>query len=375
MPDPRADRSALLAARQGRCAALLHLVDQLVTREEWRQASLEELLPGLGSIAAPFPRDRLSMRSANALGQAGIRTWDTLATETPESLGGVALVGPKSLREVLTVVIREWAADRLDPRGPATEADSEESLRDHLRIIGAWAASTRGASGMVEAIAAAAGARGRLPSRAEEAMSALDDLGAGEPGYQRAGLARAFEELERKPGFDIFRRRHLEGPDRPTLEQLAKELGVSRSSIGQKEAATVRTLAKLMREEDWPIRIAVERLRARLGALARPAELRRAFAALDREGTVLTDAIGHRRALLLRLAPYRVTEEWVMGPEVEELTDVVLSAATARSGADPDTVAHQLAALGIREELQLPWIVGRHGFRLIDGRLVRSGDL
>ena len=103
--------------------------------------------------------------------------------------------------------------------------------------------------------------------------------------------------------------------------------------------------------------------------MARPGELRRAIAELDRNRHTLELGPDHRRALLIHLAEYRIGPEWVLGPDIESLTDVVLTT-HARSGAGAlDAVGRHLTALGVREELQLPWIVSRHGFRIIDGEL------
>jgi hypothetical protein len=68
-----------------------------------------------------------------------------------------------------------------------------------------------------------------------------------------------------------------------------------------------------MREPDWPIRLAAEQLRERLGAIARSDELYEAFADLDPGRSLEPGAHAHRRALLLWLSDYRVGREWVVG--------------------------------------------------------------
>jgi hypothetical protein len=35
-----------------------------------------------------------------------------------------------------------------------------------------------------------------------------------------------------------------------------------------------------------------------------------------------------------------------------------------------DTASRHLALLGVREEVQLPWILSRHGFRLLHDQVV-----
>jgi hypothetical protein len=49
-----------------------------------------------------------------------------------------------------------------------------------------------------------------------------------------------------------------------------------------------------------------------------------------------------------------------------------------RGGAPPsaeiDRVTSYLTKLEVREDLQLPWLAGQHGYRIVDGRLIPAGD-
>ena len=176
-------------------------------------------------------------------------------------------------------------------------------------------------------------------------------------------------------GFEIFKRRRLDRREnRPTRAALAAELRCSRQLVNAKEAAMQAALVERMRDRDWRIRIAVDDLKDRLGELARPGELHQAFMELDPGGNALSDELPHRRTLLLQVGGYRISEDWILGPDVEKLTDVVLQALANSESAHLDSVGGHLSRLGIREELHLPWIVGRHGFRIIGGELLRFED-
>jgi hypothetical protein len=125
-----------------------------------------------------------------------------------------------------------------------------------------------------------------------------------------------------------------------------------------------------MREDEWPLRVAVDEMRRQIGSVARPAELSEAFAMLDPDGKTLPQHPPYRRALLLLLGGYRQTEEWVLDPDIECLTKVILSGLADSGSASLDRAGRQLVLLGVREELQIPWILSQYGFRIIAGELV-----
>jgi hypothetical protein len=124
-----------------------------------------------------------------------------------------------------------------------------------------------------------------------------------------------------------------------------------------------------MRDPDWPIRIAVETLQGRLGSIARSGELVDTFAALDDNGA-LSSHRPHRQALLLQLGKYRITDEWILGPDIERLTEVLLATLVNDRSGDLDAIGRHLSRLGVREELQLAWLISRHDYRIVAGQLV-----
>jgi hypothetical protein len=127
-----------------------------------------------------------------------------------------------------------------------------------------------------------------------------------------------------------------------------------------------------MREPSWPIRLPTEQLREELGAVGWLKELDEAFANLDSGPSLESKGQQHRRNLLLQLCGYRIDGEWVLGPDIERLTDVILQAVA--SGEEPglDHAYRHLALLGVREEVRLPWILRRVGFRIIEGQVTAS---
>jgi Bacterial RNA polymerase, alpha chain C terminal domain len=323
-PNPDVDRPLLLKLCDPKDPSSSELVRHLHTRAEWRRLPLRELLPGLDLVDSPSFTDRLGVRAANCIGQAKARTLTWLASLTPDAICHRPNVGKKTLEEILGAVVAEWASAYL------------------------WQAQS----------GSSAGGSTKEPQWANKRP-------------RDRSLSSAFADLERAPGFTVFKQRQLESEEGPTLKEAAAKLGISGSRVGQKEAAIRALLSRRMRDSEWPIRLAAERLQRCLGSVAHRAELIDALAEVDGDEGALFDALPHRSALLLWLSGYRVAGEWVLGPDIEDLTTTVLRALTERGLASVDQVGQHLSRLGVREELQLPWILSQYGFRILDGELMR----
>jgi Bacterial RNA polymerase, alpha chain C terminal domain len=352
--------------------AARRLAEKIHTDSSWSDSSLQELMPGLGLVEAPGFFDRLGVRAANVLGRAGLRSLSSLASLSPAELHELPHFGNKGLEEVLAAVFTEWALAYLGHKADRTKRPEKAGsnggeISECLRRIEAWGTVAHGTEGSVEAIVAAARAE-RLPNDVEHALRRLDVCGASTSESGSTLLGEAFEQLERTAGFLAFRHRQLEAGPQFTLKELAAKQGLSHQRLSSTNTKIRALLLRLMRDRNWPVRIAVDEIRHHLGSVAHPQELDEVFSALDPDSRVLSSQ--HRRALLLWLGDYRLTEEWLIGPDIEALTGVILDALVASGPASLDAACRQLALLGVREELQVPWILSRHGFRVIDGKLV-----
>jgi hypothetical protein len=317
-PDPVDDASSLRSLLDPDEAAIRRFCEGLCQGER-REWPLREQLPGLDLVESPTFSDHLDVRAANALGRVGSLRLSNLATTSPARLIDVPGIGAGTIQLILAAITREWAAAYLRAGDGAEGTD-------------------RGANG-----------EGPLKPASSE------------------GLVDAFEKLEGLAAFETFRQRQLDD-DPPSVRDLAMRLGVSTQLIYEKEARIERVLASRMREDDWPIRIAVEEMRERLGSVASLRDLDEAREAID--SRALPSHLPHRVPLLLKLGSYQVKGEWVLDHDIEALTGAVLAAALGNSSDDVDAVARHLSRLGIREELQLPWLTSRHGFKIVDGRLI-----
>jgi hypothetical protein len=331
-PDAVADRRALTELREAASPAFRKLVRDIYTREDWRCSLLGALLPGLALVLSPRLVDLLGVRAFNTLTRAELTDWSALAACSPVSLAALPGVGPETVEEVTAVAVREWAAAYLHAGEGASRPGPPGSRRDE-------------------------------PARGH----AVEPNGPSE-------LALAFEELEKMPSFDVLKRRQLDPGKAPSLAALAAERGLSKERIRQMQA-TIRGLLESQTRDDFrPIRVAAEAIRDRLGAVARTGELDAVFAAFDPAGIALPAVLPHRRVLLLQLADYRASGQWTLGPDIESLTRVVLETLADSESTDLGTVGRHLSRLGVREELQLPWIVHQWGFRIVDGRVLRLAE-
>jgi hypothetical protein len=319
-PDPAGDAPTLQTLLDPADSALQRFSERLC-HDHWREQPLRELLPGLDLVDASAFSDHLDVRAANALGRVDLRGLSEVAGMTPAQIADLPRIGTRTTQLILTATIREWAAAYLEMKDGTASAD---------RPIG-----------------------GERPSKR---------LGLG-------GLATAFERLEGMAAFDTFRQRRLDDHP-PSVRTLAARLSVSTQLIYEREARIERVLASGMRDDDWPIRIAVEEMRTWLGSVARPQDLDDAQAAIGIDSRALPSHLPHRLSLLLRLGGYRVTREWILDRDIEALTGAVLAVALSNYSGDLDAVGRRLSLLGVREELQLPWLASRHGFKIVDGRLV-----
>jgi hypothetical protein len=313
-PDRDGDRHLLKSLVDPEGSAAHSLGRAIQADKHWMDSTLHELMPGLGLVQAPAFMDRLSVRAANSLAQAGLWRFASLGPRTPAEIQTVPHVGPDTLEGILGAVAVEWASA-------------------YLRHD--------------------------------------DELEGGKP----HALANAFLELERMPGFQTFQRRCLNAGKPPTLAELAADEDLSRQGVSNRETRVRAALEKRMADGDWPLRIAVDEIRHRLGSVAHHREVDDAFTALDSRGEALLRSAPHRRNMLLWLAEYRLDGEWLLGPDIKSLTKVILSTFANSGSSSLDAASRQLALLGVREEVQVPWILGQHGFRVIDGKLVDTANL
>jgi len=323
VPNPVVDRDALLALRDPANPVTRALAARLHTNAEWSSLPLRDLLPGLSLIAAPNFLIRLSLRAANPLLRVDLGSLKVLAARTPDEILLAPHIGTETIEEILAVALSEWAMAYLD-EDESTPVESQSSGED---------------------------ARDVMPDPRD--------------------LAEALAQIERAVAFEAYRRRQLDPGANPTQSEVASDLGIPPERVAHYEKTIRVMLEKQMRKKQSALLAATVYLRERLGALARPQELNRALGELDPADTAFPEDMPHRRMLLLSLAGFHSGAEWVVDVEIAGIVDALLKGLTESGPVDLDVIDRQLARLGFREGLRLPWIVSRPGFEVANGRLVR----
>lgn len=323
-PDPESDIPALRCLTDVEEPNARELAETLRTDPSWQRQPLSILLPGLELIEPTLFWDQLGVRACNALRRSGIVSWSDVCRVSATGIEEIYGAGREVVEETLRATVREWAAAYL------TRWGALEAVDDHASP----------------------------PSPAPD----------GGLGY----LDAAFADLERVTGFKSFELRRLQPGPIPTYRAMALQMGRTRQAHSERVNRIDRTIKRRMRDEAWPLGIAVRQMESQLGSLALPAELFEILDALHRTTGALPERRPSRRTLLLRIAQYRVTQEWILGPDVEKLTAAVITAFAKKGATDIDRLAKYLSVLGIREHLQLPWLASQPGYRIVNGTLVPS---
>jgi Bacterial RNA polymerase, alpha chain C terminal domain len=324
-PDPTGDRVLLLALRDPAGAAARGLAEYLRAEEACRNSPLRELLPGLLLIDAPNFTIQLSERAVNPLLRVGAGSLRALAPMTPDELRQVPRLGTKTVSEILAAVLSEWATAYLG----GDEDDQPVDLQH--------------------------------PAAAPDALDVRR-------------LLDAFDEIEGATGFEAFRRRKLDPDESLSQSEIAAALGLKPVQLPHYEKAISEKLERQMRDADSSLSTAVAALKDGVGVLARRVDLDRTLAVIDPFERAISKDAPQRLALLLLLAGLRVTDDWVIDVEIEEIMDALLGGLTESGPASLDVIDRLLGRLGVRSDLRLPWVVSRLGYRVMEQSLRRVDD-
>lgn len=253
------------------------------------------------------------------------------------------------------------------PVPPQPDASPEASLT----IILTWARERFGAQHVTTAFECAAQNPGNLPSPVSSALSHLEQLMPTPLDDLDQKLATLFERLEATASFRVLQRRHLPVDARPpSRKTLGNELGVTSERVRQLELQGRRLVTRELTDKHSPLRIAVWRLRAHLGPVARASELDGAIDSTCPGDTAFKP--GHpRRQLLAQFAGYNRTRQWLLDPHIEDLTRALLFVLTEDGPESVDNLCERVAQLGVRRTIRLPWIATQEGFRIVNGTMTR----
>ena len=371
--------------------------------------SLRVLVPGLERSPAFVDDSAISARTRNILARWGKPTWHSLLDVTPMDIIKRSNCGIRSLGEVLALAC-EAAARPDDPTmpvvkpsrldGPATPSHAGLPVREALvRVdvlgtearagqdaataftravleITAWASWEHGKASLADALQLAS-TPGERPAAILEADATIR---ATSLRTWTADLAPAYDVVSAvqdtlgslEANRRVVAERRLLVLDSPaTLDELGKDLGITRERVRQIEKATETWLAHAIDKKHRSVRRTATRLRDYLGIASQVEALRSPASPLAALGLTSLDDLATR--YLLRLAgPYSLRGDWlILRPAraaVEESKEI-LRIATASGPAPFARAAEGLIVYGIPAREVAEWIVSVSSFR-VEGEFV-----
>lgn len=285
----------------------------VVESDDLRERPLGELLPGLPACAGAPSERPTSVRTWNVLRRSGFDAWPLLAECSARELLGWQQAGAKVVTELVGAALEAWADLSLttpDGAGPAAAAEEPHPFERARGLLASLCetAYRDGAVSVREALELAA----QSPPD-----STLGDLW-GQLGSVRLDRAlgrdgddeRAWRELLTGDAraLRILAARRFALGRRATLDELGRELGVTRERVRQLEGRAAEDVERALSDDPAcaPLLHRAARLRRTLGVLA-PTP---AVEALLREAVPdEAEHAGLRRGILLDVAgPYRAAD-------------------------------------------------------------------
>ena len=362
---------------------------------------LSRLLPPLRRLGdTSLPQNDFQRRTANILARCELSSWADLCRVSPAQLLGLRNSGKTSVLDILAVAVEAAARAVVSDQGyqaillaeaglgdedhedsadsPVLPEDDEPATLHALgevvhtvRLLASWHEREQGPGNLASLFAVQPDQS--LPPDLTQTLSwsgNLDTATLCYPHLVRAEIEVLVDDLLACFTDDwrlVLSRRVLAAtPD--TLEQIGRDLGVTREAVRQTQRKAERQLAELLEDESLlPLHWRAAALREALGAAA-PLTSGLTRDALQRA----TRDVDHEAAepLLLRLAgPYRLRDGWWMRVDsaLPDGRDLLAVMGTARL-ITTDDASSWLAARGVRADFLDEWVAR-------DPQLKLRGDL
>ncbi|MGQ0680562.1 MAG: hypothetical protein ACT4OM_13085 [Actinomycetota bacterium] len=245
-----------------------------------------------------------------------------------------------------------------------------------VQLLSAWATQERGLSQLGELIALSSSIAG--PPEVVDALKSLAEIELASlvtTEFQIGDLneltARLLDDLEAARRL-VYRRRHLDG-DRPTLETVGLEMGITRERVRQLQVLAEKDISETLARDDYrTFRWRAWGLRNTLGAEA-PINHPECEAAIEvalRGSNEDTKQI--LRPLFLRMAgPYREKEGWLINQSLPQVEAKELATIADNRGLITLTEAEAwLLEREVRPPFQKDWILRSKRFRCSDEKLL-----
>lgn len=366
--------------------------------EEAYQLTIGDVLVTLRALGnEPIGLSELDARSRNALRWMNCETWAELATHTVGDIWSVPLAGRLTVTRILTAAARRNAdeatalrvpyptsVNRLDRDPTAPARPGVARLERVLRELAAWAVRERGASRLADLIALSPDL-GRIPTEISSDFARLSDFplddfiseaGSDLPEDLLADLLATIGER-----VEMLIARKVRLGDRPTLEDLGRELGVTRERVRQLESkALAKAREAVLSDEFGPLRWRASDLREVLGvAVLEGSELHTDAVSWALRGLAAPTGYDPGELMLWIAGPYERKSGWLVRADTSlaEIRRRFADRVAGRLILDEQEGRVILEQFGVSGQMSTDFILHAPGWRVIaEGTLVRwSGSL
>lgn len=260
------------------------------------------------------------------------------------------------------------------PVDPLADHEADVAL-DALRDVAAWACAEHGASSLSEALELAdAEPKPREVREALQRLAEVDVASFARTRLSSYDLEQAFVELESTVGeraWGIYVRRKLTEGKPPTLDDLGRELRVTRERIRQLEVQAREAVDQVARMPDSIINRAALRVGRSLGAVAQLGRATTAIQAVDPHNKAFR-AHPERARLILNLAgPYQRAGDWLVRAGMDAEIARALDEVMADGPVPVESVLTILSDHDVRPEVREAWLADSARYRRLGYELVR----
>lgn len=338
----------------------------------------------------------LDARSKTALRRMRCETWADLATRTVGEIWSVPSAGRLTVTRILAAAARRNAEEALDSGavGVTIEDSGDESptlqrvggsrLDRVVRELATWAIRERGAARLSDLISLSTDL-GRIPSEISTEFARLNDFPldtfVGEAGAQlSADLLTDFLEAV-GPRVDVLVARKVRLGPRPTLEDLGRELGVTRERVRQVESKALTAAQDALASDMFgPLRWRASDLRDVVGvAVLEDSELLDDALSWAVRGLASPEICDAGELMLWLAGPYERDDGWLVqsSHSLTELRREFEARVLGHMLIDEGEVREVLEGLGLPGQMSTEFVMRAPGWRVLDeGWFVRwSGAL
>lgn len=338
----------------------------------------------------------LDARSKTALSRMRCETWADLATRTVGDIWSVPSAGRLTVTRILAVAARRNAEEALDSGTVgATDDDSGNEgttpqrggvarLDRVVRELATWAIRERGAARLSDLISLSTDL-GRIPSEISAEFARLNDFPldtfVGESGSQLSAdlLTELLEAVG--PRVDVLVARKVRLGPRPTLEDLGRELGVTRERVRQVESKALTAAQEALASDRFgPLRWRASDLRDVIGvAVLEDSELLDDALGWAVRGLASPEICDAGELMLWLAGPYERDEGWLIqsSRSLPELRREFEARISGHVLIDEGEAREVLEDLGLPGQMSTDFVMRAPGWRALDaGWFVRwSGAL